>query len=106
MAVNCRAPAAFQEITPNRMRGQVSAVYLFVLNLAGIGLGPTLVALMTENVFGGDASVRWSISAIVLLSAPMSALCLVRACKHYRHESSILSAKADASAKGARASSK
>lgn len=35
------AAAAFQEVVPNRMRGQVSAVYLFWSNLAGIGLGST-----------------------------------------------------------------
>ena len=80
------AAAAFQELTPNRMRGQVSALYLFFLNLAGIGLGPTLVALLTEHAYGGDASVRYAIATIVAITAPVSALLLWVACRHHRDE--------------------
>ncbi|WP_295636961.1 MFS transporter [Novosphingobium sp.] len=80
------AAAAFQEITPNRMRGQVSAIYLFALNLAGIGLGPTIVALLTQHVFGGDASVRYAIATVVAVAAPLSAIMLAAACKPYAAE--------------------
>ena len=55
------APAAIQEMTPNVMRGQASAVYLFVVNLIGLGLGPTSVALITDYVFHDPAAVRWSL---------------------------------------------
>lgn len=34
------APAAIQEIMPNSMRGQASAIYLFVITLIGLGVGP------------------------------------------------------------------
>ena len=77
------AAAAFQELTPNRMRGQVSALYLFFLNLAGIGLGPTFVALLTEHAFGGDASVRFAIATVVAVTAPVSAVLLWRACRFH-----------------------
>lgn len=76
------AAAALQEMTPNRMRGQVSALYLFFLNLTGIGLGPTIVALFTDEVYGGDASVRFSIATIVAIAMPVAALLLVRACQN------------------------
>ena len=45
------APAAIQQLMPNIMRGQASAFYLFVVNLIGLGLGPTVVATLTEDVF-------------------------------------------------------
>ncbi|SFF56686.1 Sugar phosphate permease [Fontimonas thermophila] len=32
------APAALQEIVPNRMRGQTTAVYLFMTNMIGLGI--------------------------------------------------------------------
>jgi MFS family permease len=32
------APAAIQDVMPPQMRGQASAVYLFVINLLGLGL--------------------------------------------------------------------
>ncbi len=38
--------AALQELTPNRMRAQATAVLLFAVNLIGGGFGPTLVALL------------------------------------------------------------
>jgi MFS family permease len=68
------AAAALQEITPNRMRGQVSAIYLFGINLAGIGLGPTLVAWMAHAWFGGDLGISRGIAADVAIAAPLSAV--------------------------------
>jgi MFS family permease len=55
------APAAIQQITPNEMRAQASAFYLFVVNLLGLGLGPTAVAMVTDYVFGDDSALRWSL---------------------------------------------
>src|SRR3984893_16414437 len=37
------APAAIQQMMPATMRGQASAVYLFSINLIGLGIGPTAV---------------------------------------------------------------
>jgi len=65
------APPAIQEIVPNRMRGQVIAVYLLIGGLLGIGLGPTLVALITDRVFADDSMLHWSLT---LTAVPMSLL--------------------------------
>src|SRR5690606_37420570 len=54
------APAALQEIVPNRMRGQTTAVYLFMTNMIGLGIGPTAIALFTDYVFADDQMLRWS----------------------------------------------
>ncbi|MBC6403416.1 MAG: MFS transporter [Hyphomonadaceae bacterium] len=58
------AVSAIQQITPNEMRGQVSALYLFVVNLIGIGFGPTIVALLTDRVFNDDALLRYSMVSV------------------------------------------
>lgn len=58
------AAAALQIVTPNQMRAQVSAVYLFVVNLTGIGMGATVTALITDYVFGDDAMLRYSMSLV------------------------------------------
>ncbi|MGH9846232.1 MAG: spinster family MFS transporter, partial [Blastocatellia bacterium] len=55
------AAAAIQQMMPNAMRGQASALYLFIMNLIGLGLGPTAVALMTDYVFRDDTAVNYSI---------------------------------------------
>ena len=70
------APAAIQQMMPNPMRGQASAVYLFILNLIGLGLGPTAVAAVTQYVFGRDDAVNYSL-AIVACSASLLAAFLL-----------------------------
>ena len=55
------AAAAIQQIVPNAMRGQASAIYLFFVNLIGLGLGPTGVALITDYVFKDESMLNYSI---------------------------------------------
>jgi MFS family permease len=62
------APAAIQEMMPNRMRGQASAIYLFVINLIGLGLGPTAVAVVTDYVFRDDNAVPFSLLIVESLA--------------------------------------
>ena len=78
------AAAAIQEITPNQMRGQVSAIYLFGLSFFGMGFGPTIVAFFTDSVFGNDAAIGQSIAALILIATPLAALLLTAALKPYR----------------------
>jgi len=78
------AAAAMQEITPNQLRGQISAIYLFFLNFIGLAFGPTLVAAFTDSVFADDAAVGLSIASVTLLAAPVSALVLMLARRPYR----------------------
>jgi hypothetical protein len=56
--------AAIQQMMPNSMRGQASAIYLFVVNLIGLGLGPSAVAAATDFVFEDDQSVRYSLVSV------------------------------------------
>jgi len=74
MVIGCSA-AALLEIMPNRMRGQATAIYFFVISLAGIGSGPTIVAMFTDYLFGDPLAVRWS-----LLIAPPAAYVISAAC--------------------------
>lgn len=78
------AVAALQEITPNQMRGQVSAVYLFCLSLFGMGFGPTIVAAFTDHLFGNDAALPKSMALTIGLSAPLAAILLWHARRPYR----------------------
>ncbi len=78
------AAASMQEITPNQMRGQISAIYLFGLNFIGLAFGPTLVAFFTDSVFRDDSAVGMSILAVILIAAPVSAIVLMLARRPYR----------------------
>lgn len=70
------APAAIQEMMPNEMRGQASAIYLFVVNLVGLGLGPTAVAMMTDYVFRNDQAVNYSLLIVNTTAQILAAVLL------------------------------
>jgi hypothetical protein len=64
--------AAIQQMMPPPMRGQASAIYLFILNLIGLGGGPTAVALVNQYVFHREDALNYSlllVSASALLIA-------------------------------------
>ena len=56
------AASALQIATPNRMRGVVTSTYTLVLSGIGLGLAPTIVALITDFVFSDPARVRESLA--------------------------------------------
>ena len=78
------AIAALQNITPNRMRAQISALMLFMTNLLGLALGPSAVAALTDFVFVGDGYLAYSLSLLPVLVCPLAALLLAWGLKYYR----------------------
>ncbi len=78
------APAAIQEMMPNTMRGQASAVYLFVVNLIGLGLGPSAVAWVTDFGFRDEAMLRYSILIVTTAAHAVSATLLWLGIKQFR----------------------
>jgi hypothetical protein len=78
------AAAAIQVITPSRMRATGSAVYLFFLNLVGIGFGPTLVAVVTDYGFHDDAAIGMSLAIVSSITAPLAALLLWLGLRSFR----------------------
>ena len=60
--------AAIQQMMPNPMRGQASAVYLFIINMIGLGLGPTAVAVCTQYLFKRDDAVNYSLLVVHLVA--------------------------------------
>jgi len=77
------AAAAIQEMMPNVMRAQASALYLFAINLIGLGLGPTAVALMTDYVFRNDNAVHYSLLVVGTLAHLGAAVLLWLGLKPY-----------------------
>jgi MFS family permease len=57
-------PAALMMITPNEMRGQISAVYWFVFSILGLVIGPTAVALASDIFFDGPKDIRYGLSLV------------------------------------------
>ena len=98
------APAAIQQMMPPKMRGQASAVYLFILNIIGLGLGPTAVAACTQYVFGHDDALKYSLAIVTAAACVISVVLLYSALKPFLaslerlrlHESAIATAQGKA----------
>lgn len=58
------APAAIQLLCPNHLRAQVSAIYILMINMIGLGMGPTLVAVLTDYYFGNGRDVGASLAIV------------------------------------------
>lgn len=71
------AVSALQQFTPNELRGQISALmYLFPVNLIGIGFGPAIVASLTDHLFMDPSSLRYSMAIVSALASLLAALLL------------------------------
>jgi MFS family permease len=70
--------ASIQMIFPNEVRGAVSAVMLFVLNIGGLGLGLLLPGLLDDRLFHDENMVGYSlaITAAIATSIGSAAACL------------------------------
>lgn len=75
--------SAIQIITPNEMRGQINAVYLFSISVIGGGLGPTAIALITDFVFVDESMLRYSMALFGAIVGPIGALLIWLAMKPY-----------------------
>ena len=93
------APAAIQQMMPNTMRSQASALYLFVINLIGMGIGPTQVAALTDYVFG-EKNIGYSLLSVGVFAYLGAGLLLWLALKPYRRSLDYLKEWSKANASG------
>lgn len=75
--------AALQVITPNQMRGQITALFLFIFNIIGFGLGPLMVAFFTDYVFRAESQIGYSMALTGLLLGPLGTLIIWLGLKPY-----------------------
>jgi MFS family permease len=85
-AYNGVGPMAVNQVTPNQYRAQISAVYLFVVNALGLGVGPTLVPFINEHVFHDPVKIRYSMVLVVFCSAVVALILLLKVRPIYRQK--------------------
>lgn len=61
--------ASMQLIFPNQVRGQASALFLCVISLVGISLGPLLPAWLNDQYLGGGANIGRALALTVGVAA-------------------------------------
>lgn len=60
---------ALQQITPPRMRAQLMALQVLLVNLLALSLGPLTVAVFSEHVFGNAQAVGYGLALTVSAGA-------------------------------------
>ncbi|HEX6224677.1 MAG TPA: MFS transporter [Chryseolinea sp.] len=63
---------AVQELMPNQVRALSSAIFLFLINIIGLGLGPTIVALFNDYVFADENAIRFSMTALFTIGGTLA----------------------------------
>ncbi len=72
-------PVLLQAITPNEQRGQVTAVYLFILNIIALGMGPSLIAATSDYVFKDEMAIGQALGVVTVAALPLAAYLFYRA---------------------------
>ncbi len=75
--------AALQSTTPNEMRGQVTALYLFVFTVLASGFGPTFIALITNYVIGDQNLIRYALAGSAAVVTPIAGWIMWQGVKPY-----------------------
>ncbi len=78
------AAAAIQEAVPNQMRGQAAAIFLFVINLVGLGLGPQILPLVSDHVFRDELSIHFSLLSVTVTAEVLAFVLLLLALPRFR----------------------
>ena len=78
------AATALQLVTPNRLRGQIAAVWMLFLNIITAGLGPTAVGMVTGMVFKDPMAVGLSVATVNTVAVVLGGLILFTSWKPYR----------------------
>lgn len=77
--------AAIQRVAPNAMRGQVTAIYLFMFTFFG-AMGSFVIGLVQDFVIGVEADLWKSLVLTAALLLPMATFFMARAMRPYREE--------------------
>lgn len=81
--VTAAGAASLMMIAPNQMRGQTSGIYFFVINLLGLTLGPSAVAVLTDFVFADESALRYSLAVVSGIAGIAGLAMLLYNLKHY-----------------------
>ncbi|MBB3838388.1 MFS family permease [Runella defluvii] len=87
------ATAAVQEMIPAPMRATFSALFLFVVNLLGLGGGPLMVGLLNDKLFHDPNQVHLSFAITLVMATGFSCFLLYTGLKPFVQ--SIENAKAE-----------
>ncbi|WP_425988028.1 spinster family MFS transporter [Brevundimonas sp. TWP2-3-2] len=82
--MNSLPATALQAVAPNQLRAQITAIYFLIGNLVSLGLGPTIVAAISDNFLGGGENIGLSLAIVSGVTIAIASFLLGRALKPFR----------------------
>ncbi|HEX8412583.1 MAG TPA: MFS transporter, partial [Sphingomicrobium sp.] len=76
------APSVLQQLSPGGMRATVASVYVFVINLVGIGFGPSVTAALGDTLFPGGDGIRYAMAIVAPCGYAIGAILFFNAARH------------------------
>jgi MFS family permease len=68
---------ALQLMTPALMRGRIIAIYLLVVTMVGMGLGPLMIGVLSDNVFTAKTGLAASMAAVALAGLVLATITML-----------------------------
>ncbi len=78
--------AALQLIFPNQMRGQMSALFLFIMSFGGVTLGPLLPGLLNDYFFHSEKMLGASMAVTIGAASVLMWFAFLAAYRPYRED--------------------
>jgi MFS family permease len=79
-----QALAALAEMTPNQLRGFVTAIYVFVIGIGGAGLGPFAMGWVTDHVFADPQKIHYSMALVTFVMGVLGVFLIAVGNKSFR----------------------
>ena len=76
------APSVLQQLSPGGMRATVAALYVFIINLVGIGFGPSVTAALGDALFPGGDGIRYAMAIVAPAGYAIGAALFFVAARH------------------------
>jgi MFS family permease len=61
-----------QTITPNELRGKITAFWLLIYSVMGFSVAPVVVAMITDYVLQDESQIRWALFWVALVFGTLS----------------------------------
>jgi len=82
--------SAIQALMPNQVRALASSIFLFLINIIGLGLGPFLVAFFTDSIFKNETDIRFSLAITIAIGGAGAVISYFIA---FKNDKSVLHSK-------------
>ena len=77
------ALVGLNQITPNQLRGQITAIYALFTGLIGVTVGPLTVGLLSDHVFTGPKGLQPSLATMYAVGGSLGVVLLLLARKSF-----------------------